>query len=331
MSRAGPVRPPVRPDDPQRVDVDVRPVAPAGVGRLAGDLFLPARPLDPPVVATCLPGGGMTRRYFDLDVEGDAGSYSMARFLSRRGIAVLTLDPPGVGDSDIPDDPWVLTAEVVAAVCAHASADVVARLRADVFPGLVSVGVGHSAGALLAVYAQAASATFDALGLLGFAGGGLPRVLGPAELAVAGEPKRAHREIVGLARARFGRPLPVGTTGASELLLGVEVPAGPRAALAASGGALLAVVGLTSMIPGASAAQLAAVAVPVFLGVGDRDITGPPAAIPASFSAARDITLYVLDTSGHNHNVAPTRHALWDRLARWAASLPAPGAPPATT
>jgi hypothetical protein len=154
---------------------------------------------------------------------------------------------------------------------------------------------------------------------------------GPAERALADDPRRAQREVVGLARARFGRPLPVGTTGASELLLGVDVPPGPRAALAASGGALLAVVGLTSMIPGASAAQLAAVAVPVFLGVGDRDITGPPFAIPAAFTAARDITLYVLATSGHNHNVAPTRHALWDRLARWVVSVAASAAPATTT
>ena len=317
--------------DPHRVEVDVGPVAPAGVGRVAGDLFLPATTLDPPLVMTCLPGGGMTRRYFDLTVDGDAGTYSMARFLAARGIAVLTLDPPGVGESDVPDDPWLLTAGAVAAVCAHASEDVVGRLRSDAFPGLVSIGVGHSAGALLAVHAQAASSPFDALGLLGFAGGGLPSALGPAELAVAGDPELTRREVVALAQARFGRPLPVGTTGASELLLGVDVPTGARAALAACGGALLAVVGLTSMIPGASATELAAVDVPIFLGVGDVDITGPPLAIPAPFTAARDITLYVLARSGHNHNVAPTRHALWDRLVRWAVSVAASAASATST
>jgi pimeloyl-ACP methyl ester carboxylesterase len=250
----------------------------------------------------------------------------MSRFLSDRGIAVLTLDPPGVGDSDVPADPWRLTADAVAAACAHASGHVVAGLRAGGFSGLVSIGVGHSAVALLTVYAQAASAPFDALGLLGFAGGGLPRVLGPAELAAAGDPARARAEVVGLARARFSRPLPVGTTGASELLLGVDVPGPARAALADAGGALLAVVGLTSMLPGASAPELAAVDVPVFLGVGDADITGPPLTVPAPFTAARDITLYVLAGSGHNHNVAPSRQALWDRLTRWILSVSASGA-----
>jgi hypothetical protein len=29
------------------------------------------------------------------------------------------------------------------------------------------------------------------------------------------------------------------------------------------------------------------------------------------------VTLYVLPESGHNHNVAPTRQLLWDRVASW--------------
>ena len=124
-----------------------------------------------------------------------------------------------------------------------------------------------------------------------------------------------------LAKARFGRPLPKGTTGPSEMLLGVPVPDAAKAAITAVGGPLLAVVGLTSMIPGASAPELAAVDVPVFIGVGDHDITGAARRIPGQFPGARDITLYVLEGSGHNHNVAPTRHLLWDRLWRWARSL----------
>jgi hypothetical protein len=62
--------------------------------------------------------------------------------------------------------------------------------------------------------------------------------------------------------------------------------------------------------------------VPVFLGVGTGDITGDPFAIPASFPGSRDVTLFVLDGSGHNHNAAPTRERLWDRLASWARTVP---------
>ena len=108
------------------------------------------------------------------------------------------------------------------------------------------------------------------------------------------------------------------------MLLGVPVPEAARAGITRTGGALLAVVGLTSMIPGASGPELAAVDVPLFLGVGDRDITGEARRIPGQFPSARDITLFVLDDSGHNHNVAPTRQVLWERLHRWARSLPSP-------
>ena len=55
-------------------------------------------------------------------------------------------------------------------------------------------------------------------------------MLTPEELDLAGDPERARREVVALARTRFGRPLPVGTTGPSEMLLGVPVPEAARPA-----------------------------------------------------------------------------------------------------
>ena len=81
---------------------------------------------------------------------------------------------------------------------------------------------------------------------------------------------------------------------------------------------LLAVVGLTSMIPGSVGPEMAAVDVPIFLGLGDRDIAGEPHGIPAFFTGSHDISLFVLPGTGHNHNVAPAREQLWDRLATWA-------------
>jgi hypothetical protein len=76
------------------------------------------------------------------------------------------------------------------------------------------------------------------------------------------------------------------------------------------------------MIPGSTGPEMASVAVPVFLGAGARDITGPPHEIPRAFTGSGDVTLFVLPDAGHNHNVAPNRHRLWDRLASWMAALP---------
>ena len=80
-------------------------------------------------------------------------------------------------------------------------------------------------------------------------------------------------------------------------------------------------VGLTSMVSGSIAPEMAAVDVPVFLGIGERDITGPAHAIPAAFPSAPEVLLYVLPGAGHNHNVAPNRELLWDRLATWIRTL----------
>jgi len=33
------------------------------------------------------------------------------------------------------------------------------------------------------------------------------------------------------------------------------------------------------------------------------------------------VLLYVLPGAGHNHNVAPNRELLWDRLATWLRTL----------
>lgn len=66
------------------VDVDVTDCHLEGCRRIATDLFVPKMPLGEPVLWCCLPGGGASRAYFDLDVPRGAGEYSMARFAAER-------------------------------------------------------------------------------------------------------------------------------------------------------------------------------------------------------------------------------------------------------
>ena len=278
---------------------------------LAADVYTPAATDDPPVVCCCVPGGGMSRGYFDLQPPPELGNYSMVRHLTDRGFVVVTLDPPAVGESDEPDDGYTLTPDLVADVHAHAFDQLLAR-----WPDATRIGVGHSAGALLTVVQQARHRSYDALGLLGFGRGGHER------FALTVEEREQAGGIVALTRERFGNPLPGGSTSTSPFLLGgMDVPPDALAALGSVKSRLLAVVGLVSMIPGSIDTEMATVDVPVFLGVGDHDIVGDPHAIPACFPACRDFTLFVLPGTGHNHNVAPDREVLWDRLAGWAAQV----------
>jgi pimeloyl-ACP methyl ester carboxylesterase len=298
--------------------VDVSDVAPAGVHELAAEIFEPDEVGDEPVVLCCLPGGGMSRGYFDVQAPPEFGNYSMARHLADRGFVVVTLDPPAVGESDAPDDGYVLTPDVVADTDAAAFARVLEQ-----WPRARPIGVGHSAGALLTVVQQARHRTYRALGLLGFGNGGHERfALSMTELGVGEDPVALRAAIVDLTRERFDRPLPRGSTATSDFLLGgMDVPPPVLEALGSVKSCLLAVVGLTSMIPGSVGPEMAAIDVPVFLGLGDRDIAGEPRGIPACFTGSHDISLFVLAGTGHNHNVSPAREQLWDRLAAWARQL----------
>jgi len=328
--------------------LDVSDVGLAGVRRLASDVFLPGPDegaiAEPRVVLVCIPGGGMSRGYFDVDAPGEHGNYSMARHLAAQGFVVVTLDPPGVGDSDVPDDGYELHVQTVADSCAQAVEVVLGQLRAGEIDGvpagdLVAIGVGHSAGAMITTALQARHQTYAALGLFGFGNNG--RVAAAEarqrengrngsqaadvfeELEALDDREEFRRRVAELAAARFGTPLPRSSnTSTSPFLLGgMEVPDAVLDALGEVKSNLIAVVGLTSMVSGSIAPEMAAVDVPVFLGIGEHDITGPAHAIPAAFPAAPEVLLYVLPGAGHNHNVAPNRELLWDRLATWLRTL----------
>jgi pimeloyl-ACP methyl ester carboxylesterase len=297
---------------PQSLRVDVADVAPAGVRSLAVDVHVPDHVGDRPVVCCCVPGGGMSRRYFDLQTPAAVGNFSMARHLVDRGFVVITIDSPGVGESDIPDDGYTLTPDVVADVNERAIDHVLHE-----WPDAVRIGIGHSAGALLTVVQQARHRTYDALGLFGFGRGG------HEQFALTQEERDQAGGIVELTRQRFGDPLPGGgsTTTSPFLLGGMDVPAEALDALGAVKSRLLGVVGLTSMIPGSVDTEMAAVDVPVLLALGEHDIAGAPHLIPACFTGCNDFTLFVLPGAGHNHNVAPDRELLWERFVVWARSI----------
>jgi pimeloyl-ACP methyl ester carboxylesterase len=269
-------------------------------------------------VVYCLPGGGMSRRYFDLHLAG----YSMAEHLAAQGFIVVAIDHPGVGDSPAPDDAWMLVPSVVA------DADAAAIAELDAALGGIPIGVGHSMGAMLTVTLQARHRRFAGLGLLGYAHSdhyeqtALAAHLTDAELAIVARPDLIEDQLVELARARFGGPLRKATTTRSAFLLGgMEVPEAALAAIDASASNLLTCCGLASMLK-CTADAVTRLDVPIFLGFGECDITGNARATAGLLRTCPDITLFELPGAGHNHNVAPNRAQLWDRLGQWALGVP---------
>src|SRR5438105_3677215 len=120
----------------------------ASVRLPAGGLTLSARVIADPsragagsAIVCCFPGCGMSSRYFEID------GYDMAAHVAGAGLVAVLVDHPAVGGSDVPDDPWTLTAEVVADTDAAAARAAVDGLRAGALvDGLPPIPDGPAIG-----------------------------------------------------------------------------------------------------------------------------------------------------------------------------------------
>jgi pimeloyl-ACP methyl ester carboxylesterase len=275
-------------------------------------------------VLFCLPGGGMSRRYFDLA----APDYSFAERYAERDCVVVLIDHPGVGESDVPQDGWALDPATITAI-EHAVIDAVfASLQDGVVPGVSLsesvrlVGVGHSMGAGLLIWQQALHRSFDAIAVLGWSSSGLPEYLGEDHRELAGDSQLSAEDLVAFAKQRGDDPLPTLPRGSSELLVKNSMPSDVHAALADARSPLLLIAGHSSMIPGVSRWATVQIEAPVFIGVGELDIARDAEQLPAEFPAAAGVALCVLPGAGHNHTVEPNREVLWAAMDAWIQGLP---------
>lgn len=309
--------------------VDVSEVAPGdGERRMAVEIFRPDGA--PKTILCCLAGGGVTRRFWDLDVPGTA-SHSFARTLVADGHAVVLADHLAVGESSSPPQ-LELTVEALAAANDLAMRTAVAKLHAE-HPGTLVIGVGHSMGAMLTAIQQAHHQTYAAVALLGFANCGLPGFVPPDLAAYTDDPLGLRAALPKIIAARADAPPPppsetVDTTSATdppprrpvmfhsnklapEVADAVRAIAYPAPALAAA----------TSMVPGSIKPEMDAIDVPVFLANGDLDITGPIDDVVAGFPKSPEVTAVVLPETGHSHHAFEGRLVLYARLNEWASAL----------
>lgn len=297
----------------------------AGEHSIAAQVTLPVPGAGPAprVALCCLPGGFLSKAYFDLEVDGNY-EFSFVEYMARRGFATISLDHLGSGESSRPRDGYALGVDALARANQAALTALLERLRAGdglpALPELVSVGVGHSMGSCLSVVQQARHAPHVALVLFSFTTAGLPHFLGEAELELANDPARAHAEVAQRVRALYDDPFPARAQNAppdSHAAYSVgSAPPHAMQALQKAGTNLLAIPGTLSMIPGAYTPYAEEIACPVFVATGDHDLHGVRDT-PAMFPRAPEIVAYELKDSWHCHNVANTRAKLWDRVVHW--------------
>lgn len=300
-----------------------------GALEIAVELFAPEQPR--PVVLVCLPGGAMTRRYYDLrPPDANDDSFSFARQMAARGFISVLVDHLGIGESSRPADSYALSAELVARANAAATTAVLGSIKngsaikgLQPIPEVKSAGIGHSMGAMLVVLQQALARQHQGVAVLGFSTRGLPEYLTPEARALARDPVAARREAPRLARAMFRDQYPkIGrTSDGSQLYAGLHAePAGIQAIKPARE-ALLPVPAYQSMFPGNVAPEAAQIDVPVFVGLGELDMAGPPAEAPKAFTRSPAVEFLLLPQTGHSHFIFAGRTQLFDALARWASGL----------
>lgn len=316
--------------------IDVSEAVPhPGRFELAVDVVVPRERSDetPPVALVCLPGGFLSRRYFDLELAGDR-SYSFAEAIAVQGFVTLAIDHLGIGESSKPDPidaGFAFGVEVVARANQLALERALERLaRGDAEAGIAptpcgaTIGVGHSMGSVLTVEQQAIARPHRALVLFSFTTRGLPFFLNEDQRPYANDPERARRELGALARRSYGTPYPPradGAEGDRRAAFGVgTAPPLAEALLHAASTDLLALGGLLSMIPGGYAPSAAVIDVPVYVLIGDHDLHGERG-VREELPKAPSVTLRTLEDCWHCHLVANSRAAIWREIPAWIAEV----------
>jgi pimeloyl-ACP methyl ester carboxylesterase len=261
----------------------------------------------------CLPGGTYNHRYFDLQVP-DRDGYSFARYLAQRGTPVAAFDVLGTGDSTQPDRELELVDQGTAADAATRHLVEELGHRGPV------IGVGHSLGGYVLMEQQAAHRTFDAVAILGTTNQSVAQLELPADLVA--RCATAEGRAAQLAEFRSGFAVRYVEGGREPMHSWFHLADVPAEVIAADDATTLTVAvrgpATAGMTPGIGRDASARIDVPVFLAYGELDISPAPHLEPSFFPASLDVSLYVLRGSAHCHNMATTRHELWDRLAGWA-------------
>jgi alpha-beta hydrolase superfamily lysophospholipase len=323
---------------PTQLDVDITGVVLDGEPLSTSVLVALPDELDDAPLVCLFPGGTVSKRYFHLEIPGHAG-YSMIEHLAARGYIAAACDHLGVGDSSHPE-PDRLTLDVLGAAN-DATARALLRLLAQgdvegapaMTPRFV-LGAGQSMGGCLLIVQQASHATFDAVAVLGYsaihthAPGTGPHLdphtgdLPPATSATA-DPSPDYPEGIPPGYGWSGRPrtregYAVFMRSASfwgnnweDVELDVAFPASLQWR------STTPPVATTMLQPGIVSRYAAAITSPVLAAMGERDVVADAHAEATAYGASRDVSIFVVPRMGHNHNLATTRHLLWDRVADW--------------
>ncbi|MCW2497218.1 alpha/beta hydrolase [Jatrophihabitans sp.] len=300
---------------------------------MAVSVHLPDADGLPGTIVFGYPGGGFARGYYDIRLPGDT-SYSLAEYLTSRGVGVVACDHLGVGESSPIPDRHEQSIEALADANAL-TVDLVLRELDALNPGARPrlVGMGHSMGGCLLVVQQARHRSFDALVVLGWssrhtaypdARGGILDIRWPSR---GQDPRRNPPE------RRFTREEKIFTYYQDDVPRDfveadlATTDSDPAAATALRGSARMPwgsptrpECAATLCSPGVIASEAAQIAVPVLLATGERDVVARPDLEPLAYPRVPEYSWVSIPRMSHMHNFAGSRLLLWEHLQGWLAA-----------
>jgi len=265
------------------------------------------------VVLAMLNGATYDKRYWHLEAPGQP-PHSFAEHFRQTGAVVILLDHLGVGRSSRPTNGHLIDRHVAASAAQAALDDIFARLRAGTLhanlpplPAFLKFGGGHSMGAMVLVTQQAEYETFDGLIVTGYTAIGV-HLLQDGELVSGdlspidyGKPHYVtvpHSEV----RESFFWPTTSAELIALDDSMTVEVPY---------------VLIVQSSTAGIIAEEAARITVPVYICLGEIDVSPRPHDEPSFYRGSRHVTLHILPRSGHCQVYAETRAEMFNAIEGW--------------
>jgi len=287
---------------PEKLTTDVEGI------ELQASLFRPTTS-DKNITLFCLPGGGLTKDYFDL-----AENFSFVRRMTAKGYAVITMDHPSVATNSIPDDHLYLTPRI--------AADYLSKALKTWMDDSPMIGVGHSMGGMMIMLMQGNHAPFSALGLFGSSAGGLDWGLSGEEKAYINDEAKFQQDLEKLSFTKFGGPYSRARGGPSgeTIVFGGQTPELTQR-LRDMSCEMNSTSAMMSMVRGSFKTEVEAIDVPMFFAFGDHDIGIPPEEAPKDFINAKTSELIILENTGHNHFAFTSIETLCANFDYWASNL----------
>ncbi len=320
---------------PVELRLDVSTASPeGGTHHNAAWLFAPPpeKLRRPAIAIIAVPGGGYSKAYYHMSIPGHPG-YSFAEHMVSLGYIVVAMDHLGVGESTRLDDGDLLDLDVMAAAGHIAARQIRAGLASGALsehlpplPEIRLVGMGHSMGGGVTVTQQASHESFDALAVIGYTFVHAKDIQhdldDPSNLSEEALRARVIANVQKLVGARWDDVyFKVERAKVHAWFHWPDVPDEVIAADDAAATTTPRMAAVDTQSPGKRAPHAAKIHTPMFIVFSERDVSPDPHHEASLYSSSPDKTLYILPRAGHCQNFAGTRHAFWDRFARWLPSV----------